>query len=105
MFENKKITKATFKSFVKKNRDNLLVMVKGSFDGMIDGFSYNRDAGFQAARDTNMIENTLGIAGVWLVNGGNDYFSAYEDENYVGIKLYNCCTSMIVAIEKSKAAA
>lgn len=49
---NKKATMATIKSFVKKNRENLLINVKSSFDGMIDGLSYINN-GFQKATTDN----------------------------------------------------
>ena len=73
-----KITKATFKSFVKKNRANLLINVKSSFDGMVDG-CVSHNGGFTSAVEAEHIhENNLGIQGVWLVGGSRDYFTAFE---------------------------
>lgn len=102
---DKKITLSTFKSFVKKNADNLFVNVKSSFDGMIDGCRTYKD-GFQpATKDTTesksdtYYEATLGINGVWLVRGSRDYFYQYQDENFTGIEVSNCCGCFIVAVK------
>lgn len=105
MFADKKITKATFKSFVKKNGAKLFVKVSGQFDCQIDGMSSNRAASFQPAIPAGNAEYTLGFEGIRLVGGSRNYFYAFEDENYVGIRLSNCVVCMTVAILKSKAAA
>ena len=92
-----KITKATFKSFVKKNRANILINVKSSFDGMVDG-CVSHDGGFVKASDADFIhENNLGIQGVWLVGGSRDYFTAFEKNGLKGIEVSNCCGRFIVA--------
>jgi hypothetical protein len=97
----KKITKATFKSFIRKNQGNLYVKVQSSFNGMIDGVEHADNPQFKPQRETDLSEsNTLGIDGVWLVNGGRDYFSAYDDESFTGISVYNACGSFTVAIKK-----
>ena len=41
-----KITKATVKSFIKKNIDDMYINVRSSFDGMTDGLESNKLAGF-----------------------------------------------------------
>ena len=94
----KKITKATFKSFIKANAANLHINVKRSFDGMIDGCrSYND--GFEPATATvRHSEHTLGYDSIWLVGGGRDYFDAYEADGFKGIKVYNSCGSFIVGV-------
>lgn len=97
----KKITLATVKSFVKKNADQLYIDVRRKFDGMIDG-ERTIDDGFSKAAISDLSnEHTLGVSGAWFVGSSRDYFNAYDDENYTGIKVYNCCGSFILAIKKS----
>jgi hypothetical protein len=97
----KKITKATFKSFIRKNADMLFVNQKSSFDGMTDGIE-SCHGGFQRAEfGEQHSEHTLGLRGLWLVGGSRNYFDAYEDETFVGIEVCNCCGKSIVAIKKA----
>lgn len=95
----KKITRATFKSFIRKNTGNLLINVKSRFDGMTDGCEPVKTGFLRARREENHLEHTLGINGLWLV-GGNDRFNSYEDDKFIGIEYHNCCGYGIVAIEK-----
>lgn len=99
---NKKITKATFKSFIKKNGDQLFIKVRASFDGQIDGLAWYKGDFMPAIKKEEFFEHTLNIKGVWLVGGGRDYFKSYEDENYIGIGVSNCCGYFQIAIKKSK---
>lgn len=95
-----KITKATFKSFIKKNRENLLIKRKSSFDGMVDCVMPTENSEFVKAQDTDGFnENTCGIHGVWLVNGSRDHFTEYSDGNVKGISVYNCCGSFIIGVK------
>ena len=99
----KKITRATFKSFVKKNRNNLLINCKSRFDGMTDCVEHSRDSKFEEVKDTELkFQNdyNLGVNGIWLVGSSRDYFTAYEDEFFVGISVSNCCGSFVIAIRK-----
>lgn len=99
--ENKKITLATFKSFIKKNEENLLVNEVSSFDGMHDCVMSSEKVGFTKITKTESnVKHTLGIVGLWLVGSSRDYFRTYEDEKYTGIEVYNCCGSQIIAIAK-----
>lgn len=96
----KKLTKTNFKTFLKKNSANLLVRTKSSFDGMVDG-CMPCDSGFKKAVNTNEFpENKYGYKGIWLVGGGRDYFCHYEDDNYIGMEVSNCCGHFIVATYK-----
>lgn len=123
----KKITKATFKSFVKKNEGKAFIQFVGSFDGMSDCVEYTPAAqrkfvplqkdtvsesdytyGAEQGRTREEVEarffsdeNTLGYKGIWLVNNSRDYFRAYEDENFIGINVYNCCGNFTIAIPKA----
>lgn len=95
-----KITKATFKSFIKKAGPNLLIKCKSSFDGMIDGISYNPSAAFHPAQKAEHVhENNLGIQGVWLVSGSRDMFQEYNKDGIRGIEVWNCCGSFVVGVK------
>ena len=103
-----RITKATFKSFVNKNRERLLIRCESSFDGMTDGVESVRNPAFvpateQEARtagfDVRTNENTLGIQGIWLVGQSRDYFREFSENGLAGIHVYNCCGSFTVAVK------
>jgi hypothetical protein len=111
--KTKKITVATVKSFIKKNRSRLLVEVQSSFDGMQDmvtrcegGFReatprtyWSQDArGYVSVSED--CKNSLGINGVWFVGGSRDSCSRFETETLIGFHIYNCCGSWKVAIAK-----
>lgn len=96
----KKITLATIKSFINKNRNNLFINVQSSFNGMTDGVD-PVDGGFESARATDhVVNNTLGIVGAWFVKRSNDYFTAYDDGKFVGYEVYNSCGTFVIALEK-----
>jgi hypothetical protein len=109
----KKITVATVKSFIKKNRSRLMVEVKSSFDGMQDmvtrcegGFReatprtyWSQDArGYVAVSED--CKYSLGILGVYFVGGSRDSCSRFETETLVGFEVSNCCGTWKVAISK-----
>ena len=97
---NKKITLATIKSFIKKNTE-LYIKNESNFDGMVDCVMPNKDVAFtKAERKDWCSDNTLGIIGAWFVRNSRDSFSIYEDDQYTGYKVYNCCGSFILAIAK-----
>lgn len=93
-----KITRATFKSFVKKNRSNMVIRVKSKFDGMYDMCMEGENKFVKAVDADRVHDNNLGIQGVWLVGGGRsgDYFTEYNDGKIKGIEVYNCCGTFIV---------
>jgi hypothetical protein len=99
-----KITKATFKSFIKKNRENLFVRMDSKFDGMYDSVEYIKGACFREAVESktfkNYEEHTLGFEGIYLVGESRDYFRPYNDEEYTGIEWMNCCGSGVIAVKK-----
>lgn len=123
----KKITKTTFKSFIKKNAGKLFVQTKSYFDGMVDGCEYvpskdrhfvplEKDSvresdyqyGLEQGRTREEVEehffnnkNTLGYKGIWLVNGSRDHFNAFDDGEFEGIEVYNCCGSFVIATPKA----
>ena len=96
----KKITRATFKSFIRKAGDNLFTKQLSAFNGMVDGVECVKDSFEKAIKVDGNLKNTLGYHDIWLVGGSRDYFTHYEDNNYIGIKYYNSCGSGIIAVEK-----
>jgi hypothetical protein len=69
----KKITMATLKSFINKNKAALFINVLSEFDGMTDGCE-SRDGGFQKIEVKTFEPHTLGIKGLWLVGSSRDNF-------------------------------
>ena len=96
----KKFTLASAKSFIKKNRADLLIKVKSRFDGMYDcvmAFDSTRFEPVTPAYHSH--ENNLGINGVWFTHSGNSFYPLYNDnEEIVGFECYNCCGSFIVKV-------
>ena len=98
----KKTTRATIKSFIKKQHadKNLYVKTKSSFDGMVDMVTDVQDD-FRKVDEINMEkEYDFGIRGLWLVGGSRDWFKDYEDEKYIGYEIYNCCGSSLIVRKK-----
>ncbi len=95
----KKITKATFKSFIRKNEGKIFIRSESSFDGMTDCVQQVSSPQFnKAEKADHMHDNNFGIRGVWLVGGSRDYFDAYNDNGFVGFRVHNCCGSFVVAV-------
>jgi hypothetical protein len=102
-----KITLSTVKSFIKKNIDNLYINEKSKFDGMTDGIE-SRHNGFIKAEKTKehperpfkCSDRTQGIEKAWFVGDSRDYFEQYEDNDFTGIRVDNCCGSFILAVKK-----
>lgn len=95
-----KITKSTFKSFIKKNEGKLFIKISSDFNGCIDGVEYYKDADFKPINKTgHESSNNMGYDGIWLVGSSRDYFEEYEDADFKGIRCYNSCGSFIVAIK------
>ena len=109
----KKITIATVKAFIRKNREKLLIKTTSRFDGMTDSVRFEDEPEFVPARnrdyfdrDTNKwvdvpvtCKSTLGVQGVWFVGGG-DWCQAFETDTHIGYEVSNCCGSWSVAIAK-----
>jgi len=97
----KKVTRATFKSFINKNRENLLICAKSSFNGMIDMVDYDQEATFSKARPSERCyDNNLGIQGIWLVGQSRDWFEKFETDEMAGFSVSNCCGSFEIAVQK-----
>ncbi len=98
--QQKKITLATLKSFLRKNEGKLYINQKTNFDSMVDG-CVSCNGGFKPAEKTaHSIDYTLGYKNIWVVGRSNDFFKPYEDPNFEGIEVSNCCGRFIVAIKK-----
>jgi len=101
LLQSKKITLATAKAFVTRNRNNLFVKVTSDFDGMTDCVQSVEDT-FKPATfidDTN--HYLCGISKVYIVGSSRDYFRLYEGLNYVGIVVSNSCGSSILVTSKN----
>ena len=103
----KKITLSTVKSFIKKNRENLFINVKSSFDGMTDGVEQLHKGFIKAKADKTISINsdyynrTQGIEGAWFVGGSRDYFTAFDKDNLTGYEISNSCGTFILSISKN----
>ena len=96
----KKITLATLKSFINRNRDNLYINVLREFDGMQD-CRVSQDKGFRKTAVLDFNKNTLGIFDLWVVGGSRNHFDAYDDGVFRGISCGNSCGACVVAIKKT----
>ena len=94
-------TLTTIKSFIRKNQA-LYISTKSSFDGMVDCVMPCDDKSFTLARAAEYwTKNNMGIVGAWFVLDSRDYISEYEDDQFKGYEVYNCCGSFILAIKKA----
>lgn len=94
-----KATLATVKSFIRKNRSNLLVAQKSRFDGMVDCVMPTGDKTFAPAQPAEYVHtNNMGIAGVWFVFGSRDSITPFERDGVRGFNVYNCCGECDIAV-------
>lgn len=95
----KKITKATIKSFINKNIDNLFIKIEDRFDGMVDCVMPVEDE-FHPIVKIEYNDYNMGINGCWFVNESRDWFKTYEDDKYIGYSISNCCGSFKLVVNK-----
>ena len=97
----KKITLASLKSFARRNKNSLFYKEKSSFDGMVDCVVSSKNEWQKTELNT---EKTgyyqTGIQGIYTVSQSGNIFTMYEDDNYFGIEVYNCCGCSILAVKK-----
>tara|TARA_R110000772_G_scaffold253337_1_gene368970 strand:+ start:298 stop:600 length:303 start_codon:yes stop_codon:yes gene_type:complete len=94
----KKITKATIKSFIKNNLNNMYIRNNSKFDGMVDGVTECGNGSFRKAEKSEKHNDyTLGVKEAWFVGSSNDYFTAYEYNGFKGYEVSNCCGNFILA--------
>lgn len=78
--------------------ENLQIRTKSSFNGMTDGLDY-KDSGFAKATTTERsLEHTLGIDGAWFVGQSRDYCTLFDNGQFTGIEVSNCCGHFIIGI-------
>ena len=80
--------------------NDLYLKVESDFDGMTDCVQQINSPFTKAEVTERSNENTLGVNGIWVVGQSRDGFRKYEDENYKGYNVYNCCGSFIIANKK-----
>ena len=96
-----KITRATLKSFIKKNQGNLLLSTINSFNGMTDGCDPCKDQSFRKTQNTDRNpEYTFGIDGVWCVGLREDLFTVYHNNGLIGVEVYNPCGFFRLAVKE-----
>lgn len=95
-----KITKATFKSMLRKNEGNLYIKQSSKFDGMFDCVMPTGDGTYSPLQKASSVhENNLGYQGIWLVGGSGNLFHSVEENGFKGIRVYNCCGEFTVAVK------
>lgn len=95
-----KVTRATLKSFIRKNAGKLYIWRRRAFDSMVDGCTSTAETGFSPALSSDRHpEHTYGIAGVWMVGGGRDYITPYSGNGFSGFEVYNSCGSFYLAVK------
>jgi len=95
-----KTTLATIKKFIRINKGKLFISNKNSFNGMTDGIDPCHDKSFRPVQDSKPTihkDHKLGIEGAWFVFGSRDYFEKYQDDEFVGYEISNCCGNFILA--------
>ena len=102
----KKLNKNHFNNFVKKNAENLHMKVYAHFNGMVDmvenveapAFSKVVKVQFQEWRDV-VLRAANDVSKIAFRDGNS--FDHYEDAEYQGIEVYNCCGKFVVAVKKA----
>ena len=92
----KKITRATLKSFIKRNLGSLYLDIVNDHSG----YSIFEPKGFQVAKEeTKSSDHNLGIVGLWTTITG-DELTLFEDDKYVGIKIRSVVVNNVIAVKK-----
>ena len=101
--KTKKITLATLKAFARRNNGKLFSKETSNFCGH-SGATDNVQEENLKFKSTEITDNTgyyqTGIQGIYTVGCSDDSFEIYEDEDFFGIKVYNCCGGSVLAIKK-----
>ena len=99
----KKITRATIKSFIKKNFDDLYISTRSRFNGMTDGIDACANQSFRKVeRDERerFANISLGIKDAYFVGNSRDYFYPYEKSGFKGYEILNCIGCFILAVKE-----
>jgi len=101
----KRITRATLKSFIDKNKGRLYINVNSVFDNAHKKNEMEASPeGWVLAIETPCNEDTtFGIEHVHIVRGctGGNNFYYFDNGVYQGIGYRNCCGNGIIAVKKS----
>jgi len=98
---NGKITLSTLKALIAAG-DELFIRINSRFDGMTDGVEWVKDAAFVPAARKDYTNYDLGVSGVYVVGGSRNSFTRFEENGFIGMRVYNCCGSFVVAIRKTE---
>ena len=100
----KKITRTTIKNFIKREikNNNLYVKAKSDFDGIVDCVMPVKSDYMLATIPKVVTDYNLGVSGAWFVGSSRDYFTPFEDGNFIGYEVYNCCGSFLLAMEVNR---
>ena len=106
MNKPKKITLATIKSFIRKNKDNLYLQQRTRFDGMVDCVLPVKDVSISKINPLLIDFNeshTYGIKNAWFVGSSRDYFTQLttgikcnDFDNFTGYEVWNCVGSFFI---------
>lgn len=107
--KSKKMTLATVKAFIKSavSTKNLFLLNLSKFDSMDDGIRFewksleNKLESVDCSKFNKDNRTTMGIPGIWFVNGSANYVLPYEIETHCGFRVSNCCGSFVVASKKN----
>ena len=91
--QEKKITLATLKSFMKKS-ETLFIKNTRVFDWMTDSVTGVHNTNYDPIRKNEIDfeqKHTFWIEWLRLVWWGRDHFKYFEEDVYYGIEVWNCC--------------
>lgn len=97
---SKRATVATLKSFIKKNLQNLFIARESSFNGQSDCVDSCDNQEFHKAEISTAESNALGIKDTFLTYGTKNWITAFDNSEFIGFNVYNCCGSFTLAIKK-----
>ena len=103
MTEKKTVVRPSKKAMISlvKSTDRLFILTRDEYDSMDDTTEYRRTDFKQVTKhgDPDNYPNTLGIDGVWISDSIKNYFSSYEDKNFIGFRC-ECMTGSFVLVTK-----
>lgn len=91
-----KFTMSSMKSFIKKNKETLMIQNSSHFDGMYDCVVPSEKNEFsKVVFTTDCMSNTLGVNGAWFTSGTqNCLYPKYDTSgNVTEVFVSNCCGS------------
>ena len=95
-----KVTMATVKAFVRKNKGRIYVRNLSDFNAMTDCVERSADREFYLAEVEEDSMHTLGVKGAWFVLSSRDRMMPIESDEFVGFHVYNSCGSFDLAVKK-----